>query len=107
MNHIRFLLDNRTICEFPAGLDSYYSAVVTDFNPDDKEECKECFQLLLVHNEREFMKEEAMRIVKVYDEPQRASDRDWSVAKAMVVGFLIAVLVWAAIAIPVYFFGVR
>lgn len=59
MKHIRYMSDNATICEKPARLDMWIDVVVPDFSSDPEPSCKECFELLRVHNLKEFAKEQS------------------------------------------------
>lgn len=65
MKHIRFLSGKEEpICQNPDRLDLWDSPVVVDFAPDDPDDCKLCPQLLMVHNKREFEKEQNQRVAR-------------------------------------------
>ena len=56
MNHTRYLDNNKTVCEYPQGLDQHLP-VVLDYDPD-AQSCNDCYSLVFTHNEREFQKEQ-------------------------------------------------
>lgn len=103
MKHIRFLSDNATICEKPTRLDMHDDFVVPDFNPDPEPSCKECLELLRVHNLKEFAKEQnEARITMPMDYGVRYYDDGTGMDKfigglALATGFWVTVFVifWA------------
>lgn len=103
MLHIRYMSDNKTICEKPTRLDTG-DFVVQDTSVNPEPSCRECSDLLLAHNKREFEREyfERPRIIMPQREIARYYDDGTGLDKfigglALATGFWVTffVILWA------------
>ena len=55
MNHNRYLITNRTVCQDPDKLGSDF--IITDTSDEDDAMCLYCYTLIFTYNEREHQRE--------------------------------------------------
>lgn len=94
ITHIRYLKDNRTLCEEPERLDPPSEFVTADYDPD-KKACWECRTILLAHNTKSYEAEllEAQNLMAgtiKTEKNKHFKDED----TAFYVGLLIGNVVW-------------
>lgn len=92
MKHIRYLSDNKTVCEKPARMG--YDFVVVD-TQDEGANCRVCSDLLFAHNLAEYKREARSQIV--FNPPQHLEERELTTIQAALLGCLISSVMWAVI----------